>query len=97
MGLEGNGNAKEGVLEGACGLRRIGGEELLRSEDSADGEIGFHSLQDVYDPRNVIRERDVDGFNVRPERKAPIGDDQRVGVPDSAEEGIDCRVEDSAL
>src|SRR5271157_3048219 len=41
------------------------------------------------------RLRDVDGFNLWPAGKAAVRDDQRVGVTNTTQEGVDGRVENA--
>ena len=47
--------------------------------------------------RDAVHERDIDGLDHGPEREAPVGDHQGIGVPNAAQERIDLRIEDSGL
>jgi hypothetical protein len=52
-------------------------------------EIRPQSLHDIKNPRDVIDERNVYGFDLRPKGKSAVGDDQSVGVPYAAQKRID--------
>jgi hypothetical protein len=54
-------------------------------------------LQDLQDSRNVVYQRNVDGLDLGPERKAAVGDHQRVCVAYAADQRVDLRVQYSSF
>jgi len=46
---------------------------------------------------HIVHQREIHRFDLRPEGKTAVGDHQRVGVADAAEEMIDLRVQDAGF
>jgi hypothetical protein len=63
----------------------------------ANDEILPDRLQYVEDPRDIVGQRNVDGLDLWPKWKSPIGDDQGIGVPDTAEKGVDGGIKNAGL
>ena len=73
-------NARQGFGErSACG-RRIVLQEFARHEGLGRVEIRPDGGEDLQNGRDVVGERDVHRFDLRPERKAAVRDDERVGI-----------------
>ncbi len=97
MRLEGERDACEGRGEFLARAGVIGALEFLRHPCVADAVIGADGVEHVEHARHTIDERDVDGFNLRPEGKSAVGDDEGVGVADAGEQGKNVRVQDAGF
>lgn len=58
----------------------VGAVELVRHPGRTDLKIAAQRFDHLQHGRNVVAQRKVDGFDLRPERKAAVGDDECVGV-----------------
>lgn len=90
-------NVAEGFGEPRDGFRGIGAQKLLRLPDAADLENGRQQIQHIQNGGNALAQREVHGFDFRPEWKRPVGDHQRVGVADAGDQVKNLRVEDTSL
>ena len=63
-------------------------EEFFSHEGLAYNEIFPDGLQYVEDLRDIVGQRNVDGFDLWPKWKSSVGDDQSIGVADTAEKGV---------
>ena len=69
-------------------LGLVCGEELFGHEGLPNNEILPDRLQYVEDLRDIVGQRNVDGLDLWPKWKSSIGDDQSIGVADTAEKGV---------
>ena len=97
VGFVGEGDAAEGVGEGGLGAGRVRFEEFAGHHGLAEDAVFADRCKDLQDGGDVVHQREIDGFNFRPEREAAVGDDKGVGVPDAGEEGKGVRVEDAGF
>ena len=71
--------------------------KLLSHPRLADHALAAHGGQHLQHRRHIVHQRNIHRLDLRPERKAAIRDDQRVGVPHPGEEIEDVGVQDSSL
>jgi hypothetical protein len=65
-----------------CGISDL---KFASKKYASDDEVRANGAKNVGDSGHFIDKRDVDRFDLRPKRKASIGDDQSVGVANAAE------------
>ena len=61
-------------------------DKFPRHPDPPDDEIGADGRQHLQHRRDAVHQREVHRFDLRPEGKPAVGDDQRVGVAHPAEQ-----------
>src|SRR5205085_7734898 len=71
--------------------------KLPRHPWSAYDEVGPDGLENLQNSGHIIDERNIHGLDAGPERKAAVGDHQRVRVPHAAEQRVDLWVQYSGL
>jgi hypothetical protein len=83
------------LLEAVYGIRTVGAAEFLRHHDFPNNEVSLNSPENIQNARNIIDQRNIHGFNLRPERKSPVGNNQGVRVTNAAQQRIDSRIKNS--
>ena len=71
--------------------------ELVGGENAAEDEVGAERVEDLEDRGDVVHQREVDGLELRPEREAAVGDDERVGVPHARQQAEHGGIEDAGF
>jgi hypothetical protein len=97
MRFVGRGHAVECRHKRSPCLGRVLREKLFGHESSDCDEVFPQSLYYVEDLGYVVDERNVDGFNLWPEWKTPVRDDQGIRVPDAAGKRVDSGIQDACL
>ena len=92
MGFALKGNAAQGGGEGGLGGLVVVLEKFPRHPRPAHDEIGAEGRQHLQDRGNAVHERDIHRLDFRPEGKAAVGDDQRVGVAHPAEQMVEAGI-----
>ena len=95
--LVGERDAGKCLGKGPADFRAVVLQEFFRHPGLADDEVAANRPQHVEHRGDAVDERDVDGLDARPEGKAPVGDDQRVRMPDAAQKRVDLRIEDAGF
>ena len=76
---------------------RIIFEEFLCLESLRELMVCPHGGDELADRRQIINDGDINRFNHRPERKAAVGNDQRVGVAHPGQEREEMRIENAMV
>jgi hypothetical protein len=92
-----NGDTFQSRSESSKRFWPVRGEKLFSHEGLREDKVGCYGLQYVKDPWDIVGQRNVDGLDLWPKRKSPISNDQRIGVPDTADKGVDGRIQNALL
>jgi hypothetical protein len=82
--LKRNRNRVETLVEAVHRIQTISTAEFFRHHDLPNHEVSLDRPEDFQNARNIVDKRYIYGFDLRPVRKSPVGDDQRVCVTDAA-------------
>jgi len=97
MRLEQQRNAGETRDERLLPRRVVVVQKLLGGEDATDLEVGPERVEHLEHGGHVVDQGEVDGFNLRPEREAAVGDDEGVGVAHARQQAEDGGIENAGF
>jgi hypothetical protein len=95
VGFEMHWHASAGRLEKRLGFRRVVRIELFRHVNRARFEVRKYGVEYLGNGGNASHQCQINRFNLRPKRECSIGDHERIRMPDSAEQVIELRIDNS--
>ena len=77
----------QGLFKLPADFGAVNDMKLIGHECIAYFEVGPNGLEHVEHAGYIVDQGDIDGLNLRPEEKTPVGNDQRIRMPHAAQQG----------